>query len=170
MICLCCKNGIVAGSASCNVCGMPALVGKNVSDERLKNEIEKTRKQYLEGISIDLKIFDYEISNRHITDQGNCYIKLIDAIVLAEDTYWDNIWWFDEKFEEVDTEQPFSVGLSIMRKGTEEEVVISFSPNKRLRCQSFGIMMTQGFRCRFVVGCKDSYEVSEEVSLIHKMN
>ena len=155
--CLCCNAEIGEEQMSCPVCGLPTL------GEAPDEYIAELRKERLSGITVDAVVHSYDVEGSSVNELENEYIRLASA----EELVYNDVKWFSEEFEPLDTDEPFSVELCITNKdGNKNNVSVELVPEGTVSRTFMGIILSDGFSIKLAAGNSSSYITSETVSLV----
>lgn len=158
MKCECCGAEITAGVAICSECGVPTLVGGTEHD--IADMISDYRKSLIGDITIWFKIYHYKTDN--INNPKNEIIMLADAISLTD----GKLHWCDIEFEKLESDRKIEIEIFLKKNSENKSVILTIKPDKKIPHNYIGICMENGFHIRLATGEKDSYILSNAVSLI----
>ena len=156
MKCNCCGITVSKNIANCTVCGYPLLAGNSI--EIISNH----RGALLKDITLNLKCYDYEVSNGELKVSNAVYKRFFSANELS----MNNIKWYDSKFDDFPTDKKFVIDLMIKSaKGTVEKK-INVSPKEKISRCMIGAFLTEGFNIALVVGNENKYVISDTVTIL----
>ena len=162
MICRCCEAEVDSKNTVCHICGFPLVTGQDVSENVISSIVKDTRNKYLGGVSLKLKVYNYEIKEKNVVEKEPTVIHLFDALELKT----DKDMFCKDEFEDIPSSREFNVELEIVRNGNVTPVTVRFAPGREISHERLGVRLMPGFRARLTVGNKDGYINSDEFSII----
>lgn len=162
MKCKCCYNEVDSKNTICHVCGFPLVIGQGVSEDIVRSLVNETRNKYLGGVSVNVRLYCYEVKDHSVVEAGSPVSHFFDALELK----LDQDLFFTDQFEAVPSSREFNLDLEINRNGTVTSLSVPFKPSKTISHERLGARLMPGFRFRLIVGSEDNYVASKEYPLI----
>lgn len=165
-ICLACHSPLTGDEADCPICGNPDyIVPDMTSDKRKKVQswADAHREGLLAGIEVGVYTYSHEMKDGKLVQKDVITTKICDADALD----FDRVFWLDEKFAQIDTDQ--SLQLTVVIKKSEQIIrqqEISFLPPAQKEFWQIGAQLTAGLGVKFLIGNAGTNVDTESIALI----
>ena len=131
--------------------------------EKVKSWKDAYRKSILHDIEICIIGYSYEFKDRSLKKKEELALKICEA----DELFYDNITWFNQKFARIDTNETQKLAVSIRKKGNElKQQKLYFEVPELKDFWKVGIKLEDGLRIRFVIGNDAVYTMTECMDLL----
>ena len=161
MQCNCCHADFAEGVAKCPACGFPALLAGDETEEYVRM-LEDFRKKKLAQISVDMRVYSYDVSPSDVTETGSSWHILGNAAMLKK----GEVLWSDLNCQPLSSERSFSVQIRICCGGLQQTKTVTFQPKKPVSRECIGLLADDLFTFRLAVGSKSDYILSDAIRML----
>ena len=160
MICMFCSTEMTDGEIKCPVCGFTHMnFTEEGGAEVIKNMVTAYKQRRLGGVLVELVSHNYTVENGVVKEDGEKYIRLVDASELV----MDSVKWSDNSFYGTVSERDISIDIVV---GKDEKKKHSLSLHVPAVSELMvGVKLEKGLRARLAAGEKNNFVLSDQFEL-----